>query len=54
MGVPVWFTWFFFIGAALIVTLIVNEDKLLELEAKYDKRKAERGVHESELSDKKG
>ena len=52
--VPVWFTWFFIIGAAVNVLLLINEDKLLRMEAEYDKRKEERRVGKSGLSQKKG
>lgn len=52
--VPVWFTWFFIIGAAVNVLLLINEDKLLRMEAEYNKRKAERRVGKSGLSQKKG
>lgn len=52
--VPVWFTWFFIVVVAVCLLLLINEDKLLRLEAEYDKRKAERGVRESGLSQKKG
>lgn len=52
--VPVWFTWFFIVVVAVCLLLLINEDKLLRMEAEYDKRKAERGVRESGLSQKKG
>ena len=52
--VPVWFTWFFIIVVAVCLLLLINEDKLLRMEAEYDKRKAERGVLESEKKKKKG
>lgn len=52
--VPVWFTWFFIIGVAVCLLLLINEDKLLRMEAEYDKRKEERGVGKNGLSQKKG
>ena len=51
--VPVWFTWFFIIGAAVNVLLLINEDKLLRMEAEYDKRKAKRRVRRMEFLKKK-
>lgn len=50
--VPVWFTWFFIIGTALCSLLIINEDKLLKAEEKFEERKKERGVCGNELHHK--
>ena len=48
--VPVWFTWFFIIGVAVCLLLLINEDKLLRMEAEYDKRKKERRLCNEKVS----
>lgn len=40
--IPTWFNVFFWGMGAFILLLLLFENKLLELEAKYDKRKEER------------
>lgn len=48
--VPVWFTWFFIIGVAVCLLPLINEDKLLRIEAEYDKRKEERRICNEKVS----
>lgn len=41
---PVWFSQFFFLGSAFILVLMINEEKLLALEEKYDSRKKQKKI----------